>query len=72
MIEKLSKLHVSPLKGVRQPSPAATSADISRAPILAQVRACSPKVQPGEHLSFTELLSRCFTRDAPAEVDRPL
>jgi len=74
LVRRLASIHESPLKQVPPPqSPAeASSARLRTQPALAQVRACSPKLLPGERLSPRQLVCRMYTRDAPAEVDRPL
>ena len=72
LVRRLASIHESPLKQVPPPSLAAAGAEGSRTPTPAQVRACSPKLLPGERLSPRLLVCRMYTRDAPAEVDRPL
>ena len=74
LLQRLSSMHESPLKQVQSNHSESSVHGFHRmaeSSSFAQVRLCSPNRVRGERLSPVQLVCRMYTREAPAEADRP-
>ena len=74
LLQRLSSMHESPLKQVQSNHSESSQHGFHRmaeSSSFAQVRLCSPNRVRGERLSPVQLVCRMYTREAPAEADRP-
>ena len=74
LVQRLFSMHESPLKQVQSNHPETSEQGYRRTMqsfTFAQVRLCSPNRLRGERLSPVQRLCRMYTREAPAEADRP-